>query len=533
MKKRCLLGLIFLGLFISSFALAEDFCEKPVMTESGLVQGESEKEAEVCVWRGIPYAQPPVGELRWRAPQPHQPWQGVRKTTKWAPKCMQKGIMKLLNADPSGKMSEDCLYLNIWRPKKPGKYPVMVWIHGGGYVGGTGNTPNYWGDRLAEQGIVVVSFNYRLNVFGFFAHPKLREEDPNQSTGGYGTLDQIFLLRWVQNNIANFGGDPNNVTIFGESAGGWSICTLLATPLAKGLFHRAILESGGCVASTDLETGYQQAKEIAQKVGCDFEDLDCLRKVPAKKLLRKSLQGPFAMEFFPRHDNYILTATPIEMIRAGNYNRVPFIAGSNKNEFGMLVGLAPQLYFASPKKYKKKMISLVGAREEEAEELVRLYPLDEFENKPRKAYGAMVNDITICCPTYLGLEAVAEKQTGVYYYRFDYGPGLHSTEIPFVFNTLDRPPASRLLPRKLRREGKELAELVQAYWVNFARTGNPNAPSLPNWPEFRPDQQLILVLDKPPRAESAEMEERCEAWEKLSQRISYVDFLSQMMELIP
>ncbi len=524
MKRKALIfGIL---LCISLPCLALDICTSPVMTEAGLVQGEQADDANACVWKGIPYAQPPVGELRWKAPKPPKHWKGVKKADKWPPKCMQKGIMKLLNADPSGKMSEDCLYLNIWRPKKPGKFPVMVWIHGGGFTGGTGNTPNYWGDRLAEKGeVVVVTFNYRLNVFGFFAHPKLREEDPNKSTGGYGILDQIQALRWVKNNIANFGGDPDNITIFGESAGGWSVCTLLATPLAKGLFQHAILESGGCEASTDLDTGYKQAKEIAQAVGCDFNDLNCLRKVPAKKLLKVAVKGSTAMEFYPRHDGYILTDTPLKMIQSGNFNKVPLIAGNNRNEMGIVMPFVPQLFFTLPRNYKKKLVKL-GLPEEAAEKMVELYPLDEFNNKPRKAYACIFSDASLACPTYQGAKAVAEQGGEVYYYRFDYGPGWHATEIPFIFNTLDRPPATRFIKKKIRREGKELAKAMKSYWVNFARTGIPNSQGLPYWPKFNSNSPKILVFDLKIRTETADMENRCQFWKEFFKEMPLSEFVS-------
>jgi para-nitrobenzyl esterase len=241
---------------------ADEVCSEPVMTVSGPVRGKDDPGSYTCVWKGIPFAAPPVGELRWQAPQPAPAWEGVRDAYEYGSPCMQ--------VPASDHMSEDCLYLNIWRPRKSGVFPVMLWIHGGGYIMGSGDI--YVGTSLAEFGdVVVVTTNYRLHAFGFLAHPSFREEDPNHSTGSYGSLDQVAAIKWVHDNIAAFGGDPGNVTIFGESAGGWSICTMLATPLNRGMIHRAILESGSCKKSKDIEEGYVQTRSIAKRVGCEPE----------------------------------------------------------------------------------------------------------------------------------------------------------------------------------------------------------------------------------------------------------------------
>jgi len=235
-------------------AAAGDLCSEPVPTQSGLVQGHSIADTATCAWLGVPYVAPPVGELRWKAPQPMPAWTGVREAVSYGDRCMQKPWLGIKKAHHEKGMSEDCLYLNIWAPQKSGKFPVMFWIHGGGFNFGSGS--GYPGDRLAAFGdVLVVTINYRLSVFGFLASPELRGEDPNASTGSYGSLDQVAALRWVHDNIAKFGGDPGNVTIFGESAGGWAICHLLASPLAAGLFQRAILESGNCFASAGFNAG--------------------------------------------------------------------------------------------------------------------------------------------------------------------------------------------------------------------------------------------------------------------------------------
>jgi len=512
------------GIFLSgNSAPVEIDCNSPVVTKSGLVAGKKEDNADVCVWKGIPFAAPPVGELRWRAPQPMPKWEGVREAKEFGHRCMQKGIFKLEVATSKEGMSEDCLYLNVWRPKSQEglrPIPVMFWIHGGGYTGGSANTPMYWGDRLAEQGnVVVVSTNYRLNVFGFFSSPALAEEDHNKSVGNYAILDLIAALKWVHDNISNFGGDPNNVTIFGESAGGFAVCTLLATPLGKGLFHKAILESGGCTASESLEQGYEHGKEIARNLGCDEKDLKCLRAIPAKTLLEKGSGGMMQRGSVPHHDGYVLKDTPLSMIEAGNYNRVPFMAGSCRDEFGNTLRLMKRFKKIQPENYEQGLIDEFNVPPEDAKKLVQLYPLSEFHNRPVEAYGRMFGaDASLGCPTYLGLLAVSKQQQDTYHYRFDYDEmalgkyfgAAHSFEIPFIFDAFDRMPMNLLYTRKNTAQAKALGKIIQAYWVNFAKTGNPNGEGLPFWSPFRADSQQTQILDREIKTEAGTFKERCE-----------------------
>ena len=510
------LAVITLILLGSDNAMAMSFCEDPVETTVGKVRGAQETKTATCGWRGIPYAAPPVGELRFRSPQPAPAWEGVLDANTFGDRCMQKGIMDL--ADPPGE-SEDCLYLNVWRPAKSGRFPVMVWIHGGGYTGGSGNL---LGDRLSQAGdVVVVSINYRLNIFGFLAHPELRKADPHNATGGQGSLDQVAALKWVQENIENFGGDKNNVTIFGESAGGWSVCTMLATPLARGLFHRAILESGGCEISRDLEEGYTFTREVAAALGCEFDDVQCLRALSAEELLAKSPQGVMGVDYIPHHDGYLLTDTPLSMIRAGDFNNVPFLAGSNRDEFGRMESLKPRLYYSMPSGYKKRVISEYDFSEEEAQNLVELYPLDQFGGRPVNAFVQMHADRGLACSTYRGLLAASERQPSVYLYRFDYDDqrfgkimgSFHGLEISFVFGTLSDIFGVKLFNNRNIGPARELSRIVQGYWVNFARNGDPNGPGLPEWPAFSPGSQKLQVLDVHTRTESAQLfAERCDFW---------------------
>jgi para-nitrobenzyl esterase len=534
MKSKSFLAAGFVSiLFVSSNILrADDLCTEPVKTEAGLVRGMADEATKTCSWKGIPFAAPPVGELRWAPPEPHPGWEGLRETTEFGAMCMQKMASAEKLVHKTG-MSEDCLFLNIWRPKKPGKFPVMLWIHGGGYTIGTASTGMYWGDRLAEAGdVVVVSTHYRLNVFGFFAHPALREEDANGSTGSQGSLDQVAAIRWVHDNIAEFGGDPENITVFGESAGGFSVCTMIATPLNQGMFHKAILQSGGCESSQDLEDGYEFAKGVSESLGCDPDDIQCLRELPAKKILKKGAVGMGQMKLVPHHDGYLLSDTPLEMIRAGNYNRVIFMAGSNRDEFGKAMKLYPRFYFTKPKDYKKRLdqgysggFARFELSEEETERLVELYPLEEFNNRPVEAYGRMFGvDAALACPTYLGLLAAAEQQPDTYYYRFDYDDmkfgkytgAAHAMEIPFIFDAFDRMPTNIFYNDKNIDQAKELLRIIQGYWINFAKTGDPNGPGLPQWPIFRPGEQNVQVLDNNVRTETADIIERCSFWDSYS-----------------
>jgi len=522
--RKILTGLIICaGIIVSGLAMAEDLCANPVQTESGLVKGLSEKETNTCSWRGIPYAAAPVGELRWKAPAPAEKWDGIRDGSKWGARCVQKGMMEWVNADPSNRMSEDCLFLNIWRPNKEGKFPVMVWIHGGGYSGGTGNSEMYFGDRLSSQGgLVIVTINYRLNLFGFLSLAALREEDPNKSVGNYGSLDQVAALKWVQRNIEKFGGDKNNVTIFGESAGGWSICTMLATPLAKDTFHRAIIESGGCEESMPLIKGFEQGKKIAETLGCRPEDLDCLRKLSAKQVVKADTGGiTSGFNLMNQQDGYLLTDTPLEMIRFGHYNWVPLMAGSNRDEVKIIMLLDKDLRKAAPEDYQEIVSAKMEFTDPELKELMRLYPLSDFNNSPQDAYVQLATDASLGCPTYLGLASAAKFQKEVYYYRFDFDQmrlgkdigAMHAMELPFVFNSLDRAPMNLLYGPTQKKIAQPLVGIIQGYWINFARTGNPNGTGLPDWPKFDPADQKAQVLDTQVRTETAKVSDRCAFWD--------------------
>jgi len=517
-----LMALMTLGLTTSQAVHAAPIsCEEPVASAAGLVKGAADAESATCSWKGVPYAAPPEGELRWKAPQPVPSWEGARETVHYGNRCWQKGMMNSLEGKSGPGMSEDCLYLNVWRPREAGVYPVMVWIHGGGYTGGTGATPMYIGDRLSENGgLVVVTINYRLNAFGFLAHEQFREEDPHQAVGGYGSLDQVAALQWVHDNIAHFGGDPDRVTIFGESAGGWSVCTMLATPLARGLFQGAILESGGCEASHTLEEGFGRGRKAAKKLGCAEDDVACMRSRPAEEVLEKMMpEGLLAFPFMPHEDSYLLTGTPLRMIQAGNFNNVAFIAGSNRDEVSKVAALLkPRTYHDRARTYEKGIRKF--APDADPARLMALYPLSQY-GKPRYAYAQMFTDRALGCPTYEGMEAVAARQPQTYYYRFDYDRfrfgqtigAIHAMELPFVFGNLDRKPINLLYNTPARvAEAQPLARIIQGYWINFAKTGNPNSEGLPAWPRFRLDDTKVQVLDVNVTTETPALADRCQLW---------------------
>ncbi len=522
MKARWIWAAAVAAMVWGAGAGAEELCTEAVKTRSGLVRGAAEAGTATCVWRGIPYAAPPVGDLRWKAPAPAPAWPGVREAVEWGHPCMQHGALTGLG-DFKKEMSEDCLYLNVWRPARAGKFPVMVWIHGGGYHTGFGHMPLYRGDRLAQAGdVVVVSINYRLNIFGFLAHPALRNEDAHGSTGGYGTMDQAFALQWVHDNIAGFGGDPANVTIFGESAGGQSVCTMLATPLARGLFQRAIFESGGGNSSFRLDDAYAIGRASFKQAGCEDGDLACMRRVPAKRLLEKAGGSMVkAFDWLPCEDGWVLTASPVDMIQAGDFNRVPVMAGTNLDEFARAINLIPKYFFAPASQYEK-LIRAMGATPEEAARLVELYPLSEFNNRPRNALGrAFAADAVLTCPVRSSIAALAGQGEPAYLYRFEYR-GMkhekimgcfHGAEVPFVFGSLDRPPMTAFYDETNLDQARALSRTMQSYWINFAKTGDPNGPGLSAWERFEPDRQRVQVLDTLIKSEPYPLAARCDFWD--------------------
>ena len=498
-------------------------CGAPVATVSGQVQGAIDPGGSTCLWKGIPYAAPPVGDSRWKAPQPTVAWEGVRDTTHWGDFCMQLGVYKLLN-HTRAKYSEDCLNLNVWRPRKPGTFPVMVFIHGGGYFMGAGASPWYFGDRLSANGdVIVVTINYRLNAFGFFAHEELAKEDPNKSTGNYGTLDQVAALKWVKGNIDNFGGDPGNVTIFGESAGGWSICAMMATPLASGLFQKAILESGGCEAVWPIEKGFESGRWAAGKLGCAANDLSCLRGKSAGEILDKIEINPIGyvtgggFRYLNHQDGYVFPAgSALAQLKSGNFNNVPLIAGSNRSEVQPLYLIMWDRYFKTPESYAAKVRRDYGPS---AETILKLYPAESYGH-PGLAYMDILTDRALNCPTYEAVKAVAPQQKATYYYRFDYTGqrmgralgAMHAMELPFVFEAFDRWPFFFIYDISNQKSALALSKIIQNYWIRFAKTGDPNPEGTATWLPYSPDKPELIVFDKEVKTAVPDNIEKCAFW---------------------
>lgn len=430
-----------------------------------------------AVFRGIPFAQPPVGELRWREPQPALPWPGVRDAGESGPPCAQNSAG--WNEHESIASREDCLYLDVWTPEWPAKArkPVMVWLHGGGNTGGAGAAdPLYEGTRMVSHGVVLVVIDYRLGVFGFFAHPELTRESPHRSSGNYGLLDQIAALQWVRDNIAALGGDPGNVTVFGQSAGAADMSALMASPLAKGLFHRGIGESGGAGRSPALAQAEQAGVRLAEKLKAPATGaLPYLRSLSTAALLGS---GPGSGSVIS--DGWVLPASPGDAFAAGSEHRVPLIIGTNAIEFSSQ---------RSPEDLRKAITAAYG---DLAPKALALYGLAEPGSTGRvdPVYGSPSDqwsvDTGMRCSAVLQAEGHSDAGSPTWQYEFDRAippkpTVVHSSELPYVFGNLFSYGSQA---GQYTEVDRKLSDAVQAYWTNFAKTGDPNGPGLPAWPKF-------------------------------------------------
>jgi len=490
-----------------------------IKTRSGRVEGK--QAGPVRVFLGIPYAAPPVGDLRWKPPMPAASWKSIRKATEFGARCMQSPVYDdMVFRDPGG--SEDCLTLNIWTFAKSAgaKLPVMVWIYGGGFAAGGTSEQRQDGSVLAQQGVVVVSMNYRLGIFGFFVHPELVAESARHSAGNYGLLDQVAALHWVQDNIAEFGGDPANVTIFGESAGSFSVSALMASPLAKGLFHKAIGESGGAFFSSGLRFAPLAEREEKDS-GLASTNLHAntiaeLRAIPAQRLLDAFFKPGGGFDFGPCNDGYFLPQSVPEIFAAGKQNDVPLLAGWNRDEGD-----------SSPEQ-KPTLESMKAAAQkgfgDKAGDFLRLYPAASDAQAVR-ATQDFAGDRFIAWSAWRWMEG--QSKTGkqpMYRYRFDQSlpgdPGqpllgaYHSAEIEYVFGQLDSK-----AHRAWRPEDRQLSQLMQKYWANFASSGNPNGPGLPHWPAYdAASGWQVMHLSETPGVRKDDQRERylflSTVWEK-------------------
>lgn len=460
---------------------------EPTKTEFGPVSGADSRDAAVEVFKGIPYAAPPVGKLRWRPPQPPEEWTGVRQCNEFGPKSLQgkRGGVR--------GQSEDCLYLNVWAPrdKKTEKLPVMVWIHGGGFTQGSGHQASYDGTQLARRGVVLVTINYRLGALGFMAHPALSAESPQGSSGNYAVLDQIAALEWVRDNISAFGGDPEKVTIFGESAGGTSVYLLTATPLSKGLFHRAILESPWLdpVIFRDLkeenENGppaeFDGEGQVTKLLGdAPTNVLEKLRAMPAEEILAKVKQRwPVAT------DGWIFPRDPHEIYANGDQQDVQVIVGTNRDEGTMFAPIRP--FGGSLDSYKAAMVERFG----EHGERVAAFYAPESKAKLREVAVQQITDAWFVQPSREFARSMDRQGADVWMYHFTkptWGRlgAAHAAEIGFVFGNLENPNA----------EDAALSDAFMDYWVQFAKTGNPNVAGQPNWPEYTTSEDQHLIMNE-------------------------------------
>ncbi|MBI3475524.1 MAG: carboxylesterase family protein [Acidobacteria bacterium] len=486
-----------------------------VRTESGLLKGARfGDKANELMFLGIPYAAPPIGPRRWMPPQSPVSWTGVRDADAFGASCMQQDKWPADTASyyatlPSLKhyagyhTSEDCLYLNVWSTNVGGAkpLPVMVWIHGGGNVGGTGELSPL-GPALARRGVVLVSMNYRLGVFGFTAHPALTAESPHHASGNYGLMDQIASLEWVQRNIGVFGGDPRNITVMGSSAGGVNICYLMASPLARGLFHRAIVESNGCadyfVPELTRVTAFYGGTDsseaagvrLAHRLGVDGGP-DVLAQLRAKSA-EEVLQATDPAGFFDGMvDGYVIPEQPAIVFAAGRQAAIPLLLGSNADEAALFVDDAPKTI----PDYQRWLQKDFG---EDWKTIFDAYPAKSDAEAP-KVWDAMLTDYEFGSSTYQLAQAQRRINQPVHFYYLTYpakagmgkyaGRAYHGIELNFLSNVFPR-------PSKWEQDAADLklAETMGEYWTRFASTGDPNGHGLQNWPPYDPGTNQVLEL---------------------------------------
>jgi para-nitrobenzyl esterase len=458
-----------------------------ILTDAGLVEGAVSNDSKVHIFKGIPFAAPPVGALRWKAPQQVAKWGGVRKATEFGARCMQARIYDDMIFRDNGP-SEDCLYLNVWTPSTlvQARLPVMVWIYGGGFSAGSASEPRQDGENLAKKGVVVVSLNYRLGVFGFLSHPELSRESGHSASGNYGLLDQVAALDWVRRNIAAFGGDAENVTIFGESAGSFSVSALMASPLSQDLFQKAIGESGAFFGNTlpvkPLALAEEADQKFADSIGA--HSLEALRALPADALLKAAVKAE-DIRFRPIVDGYFLPDYVRSIFASGRQSQIPLLAGWNADEGNFhefFEGADP-----TAANFSTRAHALYG---DKADALLKVYPAGTDDQAKRSAQD-LGGDRFIGYSTWKWIELqAATGNSRVFRYQFDDAPpaakgsteptrgAYHSAEIEFVFEAL----ASKNLP--WRPEDEKLSDLMSSYWTNFAKTGDPNGPGLPQWPAY-------------------------------------------------
>jgi para-nitrobenzyl esterase len=493
------------------------YCQKTldkgliIKTSDGLVKGNY--ESDVMVFKAIPFAAPPIGQYRWRPPQAVKKWKGIYEADKFCQNCAQAGWGAAPGTLAEGS-SEDCLYLNIWKPSKAKsseKLPVMVWIHGGGFTGGSGSSPQNFGNEFSKQGVILITINYRLGRLGFFAHPALSKENKDEFKGNYGYMDQVAALKWIQKNIGQFGGDPKNVTIFGFSAGGVSVHSLVTIPSARGLFHKAIFQSSGGrdgvltgrpINKENTDLFYKLSAEsigdnFAKKYGIKNDDqnaMEKLRALSAKDIIDggQETNGPSGERIYsgPILDGKLVVETAESAYRLGKSPKIPILIGNCSAEIGgpfVSSSKTKEEFFAS---FGPHMTDVKAAYDPDGsksfDEVITLFNTDWVWGEPgRMTAKAFISNGSKAYMYQFGYVPQAAQQ------RSPYGAG-HGSEVSFVFNTLSARWGSTTEATDIE---KELAKTMITYWSNFAKTGNPNGSGLPNWPIYDGEKQNILNVD--------------------------------------
>ena len=488
---------------LAAAALAAQSPAPVVNAPAGSARGTS--EGKIRVFKGIPFAEPPIGPLRWRPPVPKAKWQGMHDAVEFGSACWQPvGKLNNIYANKPFPMSEDCLTLNIWAPANARNAPVFFWIYGGALTTGTSREPLYNGKKLAERGVVVVSTNYRIGVLGWLAHPELSKEMPAGVSGNYGLLDQIEALRWVKRNIAAFGGNPTNVTIAGESAGGLSVMYLLASPPARGLFHKAIAQSAYMISTPELKTaryGAPPAEQVGTILGAKLNapTIDALRAIDAERLTSAAPAAGFLP--FGAVDGKVLAGQIVDVLDKGQQARVPLMAGFNSGEIRSLRILAPPAP-ATAADYERTIRANYG---ELADPFLHLYPASEY----KESILATTRDALYGWTA----ERLAKKQAELgipsYLYLWDHGyptadeaglHGFHASELPYVFGTFEgTPPLWPKIPHTAVEHA--LSDAMIDYWTSFAKTGRPTARNAAAWPKYG-DNRGYLHITETPRAAS-------------------------------
>jgi para-nitrobenzyl esterase len=468
-----------------------------VKTDAGLVSGSTNITGDVHIFKGIPFAAPPVGDLRWKEPQPVKPWDGVRQCTAFSASPMQGkpdefGVYTREFLIPYELISEDCLYLNVWTGAKSSaeKQPVLVYIYGGGFGSGGAAVPIYDGEATAKKGVIFVVINYRVGIFGFFAHPELTKESGHSASGNYGLMDQLAALKWVKQNIAAFGGDLDNVTIAGQSAGSMSVNCLVASPLGKGLFQKAIAESGasfiaGPFGGTTLQQAEQDGEKVVKAIGVN--SIAEMRNKPASELVNKSQSRPII-------DGYVLPRSIAQIFDEGKENDVPLLTGWNEDD--AFVGK-----LKSAADYKNQIRAQYGIK---ANAFLQLYPANT-DAEAETSQIRINRDQIFGVQNYTWANIQSEKgHSKVYVYRFTrrlpatadfvkYG-AFHTGEVAYAYDNL------KFLNRPWQPVDHELATTISTYWTNFTKTGNPNGKGLPAWPAYNTHDSQIMILGEKPMA---------------------------------